>query len=200
MRLRALSAALALCALPALAENNASRVNPIHPNAVSPDDRTATNSIFLEGGGPGLLYSINYERILEQDYGLRIGFSFQSFSGSVSGGGSTGTASASIFTVPIIVSYLGISSGNHVLELGAGGTAVYASGSASGTGMSASGAGMSALGTALIGYRRQPVNGGLQFRVGIEALVGKGLSLSSTYDPNAIGVLPWMYLSFGFSL
>jgi hypothetical protein len=143
---------------------------------------------------------LNYERILEQDYGLRIGVSYQSFSGSASSGGSSASASVAVVTVPVIASYLGISSGNHVLELGVGGTAVYASGSVSGNGMSTNGSGMMALGTALIGYRRQPVDGGFQFRVGIEALVGKGLSLSSPYDPNAIGVLPWMYLSLGFSL
>jgi hypothetical protein len=189
--------------LPALAEpTNPSRINPGRPApvAISGDDRSATNNIFLEGGGPGLLYSLNYERILEQDYGLRIGFSYQSFSGTASSGGSTSTASASVITVPVIASYLGISSGNHVLELGVGGTAVYASGAVSGSGMSTAGSGMMALGTALIGYRRQPVDGGLQFRVGVEALVGKGLSLSSPYDPNAVGVLPWMYLSLGFSL
>jgi hypothetical protein len=200
--LRGLSIALAMCAMPALAEKtNASRVNPVRPvaGAVSSDDRTASNNFFLEGGGPGLIYSLNYERILEQDFGLRVGFSYQSFTATASSGGSSGSASVSFVTVPVIASYLGVSSGNHVLELGAGGTAVYASGSASGTGLAASGSGMMALGTALIGYRRQPVNGGFQFRVGVEALAGKGLSISNP-DPNKFGVLPWMYLSLGFSI
>ena len=57
----------------------------------------------------------------------------------------------------------------------------------------------SPLGTAIIGYRRQPLNGGFQFRIGVEALFGKGLALSNP-DPNAFGVLPWMYMSLGFSL
>ena len=35
--------------------------------------------------------------------------------------------------------------------------------------------------------------------IGVEALVGKGLSLSNP-DPNSFGVLPWMYMSLGFSL
>jgi len=50
-----------------------------------------------------------------------------------------------------------------------------------------------------MGYRRQPADGGFQFRIGIEALVGKGLALSNP-DPNKLGVLPWMYLSIGFSI
>ncbi|HEX9572660.1 MAG TPA: hypothetical protein VF994_01115 [Myxococcales bacterium] len=57
------------------------------------------------------------------------------------------------------------------------------------------------LGTAILGYRRQPPTGGFQFRIGLEALVGKGLSLSETgRNPDQIGVLPWMYMSLGFSI
>jgi hypothetical protein len=167
--------------------------DPMRP--ASRSDSEADNSIFVEGGGPGLLYSLNYERRLEQDFGLRVGFSYTSLSGSA---GST-SASAAFVTVPVIASYLGLRGGNHILELGAGGTMVYANGAASGTGMAVSGSGMGGLGTVLIGYRRQPVEGGFQFRIGLEALIGKGLALSNP-DPNTIGVLPWMYMSLGFSL
>src|SRR5437762_8698934 len=135
----------AFCSLPALADPNPG-MGPARgekmPQAVQPD---ATNAFFIEGGGPGLLYSLNYERLLEQEYGLRIGFSYQSFSATASGGGSTASASATIITVPVIASYQGLRAGNHVLELGAGGTAIYASGSASGTGMAANGSGMTAV-------------------------------------------------------
>jgi hypothetical protein len=194
---RGLSIALAMCAMPAFADQTkASRPGRAAPaNWWGDDYRTADNNFFIEGGGPGLLYSLNYERIVEQDFGLRLGFSYQAFSASASGG----SASASFFTIPVIASYLGVSSGNHVLELGAGGTAIYVSGSATSGNAFAAGSGMTALGTALIGYRRQPVDGGFQFRVGIEALVGKGLSFSNP-DPTKFGVLPWMYLSLGFSL
>jgi len=193
-RVHGLSLVVALCALPVMADPM-----PGNPASSRGDVRSADNSIFVEGGGPGLLYSINYERIVENDFGLRAGFSYTSFSASASSGGSTASASAAIITVPVIASYLGVSSGNHVLEMGAGGTIVYASGSASGTGISSSGSGMTGLGTVILGYRRQPVAGGLQFRIGLEALVGKGLSLSNP-DPNSFGVLPWMYMSLGFSL
>ena len=194
---RGLSIALAMCAMPAVADQTkASRpARPAPTNWWGEDYRTADNNFFIEGGGPGLLYSLNYERIFEQDFGLRLGFSYQAFSASASGS----SASASFITIPVIASYLGVSSGNHVLELGAGGTAIYASGSATSGSVMAAGSGMTALGTALIGYRRQPVDGGFQFRVGVEALVGKGLSFSNP-DPNKLGVLPWMYLSIGFSL
>jgi len=159
------------------------------------EDRDANNSIFVEAGGPGLLYSVNYERIVENDFALRIGASYTSLSASAGGA----SASATFMTFPVIASYLGLRSGNHALELGVGGTAVYANGAASGTGMAVSGSGMAALGTAIIGYRRQPMDGGFQFRIGLEALAGKGLALSNP-DPNAFGVLPWLYMSLGFSL
>jgi hypothetical protein len=181
----------------------AANADPSHPTrsraAMVQDEGEADNSFFVEGGGPGLLYSINYERRVEQDWGLRIGFSYVSISASATAGGSTASANASFISVPVTVNYLGVSSGNHALELAAGGTAVFASGSASGTGIAASGSGMIPLGTVSVGYRRQPLDGGFQFRIGLEALMGKGLALSNP-DPNSFGVLPWMYMSLGFSL
>ena len=55
-------------------------------------------------------------------------------------------------------------------------------------------------GDALVGYRIHPVDGaGFQFRIGLMALVGRGLSLSAEADPTDIGVLPWGYLSLGAS-
>jgi hypothetical protein len=195
-RTLSIAAVLTLCAGAALADPMSPSPSP---RRVAGEDRDANNSFFVEAGGPGLLYSLNYERIVERDFGLRIGFSYTSLSATATSGGSTASASAAFVTVPVIVSYLGLSSGSHALELGAGGTMVYASGSASSGGLATSGSGMGALGTVLLGYRRQPVDGGFQFRVGIEALMGKGLALSNP-DPNAFGVLPWMYMSFGFSL
>jgi hypothetical protein len=70
-------------------------------------------------------------------------------------------------------------------------------GSGSTVGASASGSGFAPLGVALVGYRAHPLGGaGFQFRVGGMAMMGKGLSLS-TSDPAAFGVLPWLYLSAG---
>ena len=171
-------AAAALCATPALAQG-----------------RDATSSLFVEGGGPGLLYSINYELLFDDDYGIRAGFGYQSLSAT---GASGGSASVSVFTVPILANYL-VAFGSSALEVGGGATIIKADGAASGNGLAMSTSGMVVLGTAIIGYRRQPADGGFQFRIGIEALVGKGLALSNP-DPNKLGVLPWGYLSIGFSI
>jgi len=170
--------AAALCATPALAEQ-----------------RDASNSLFVEGGGPGLLYSINYELLFDDDFGIRAGFSYQPLSAAGSSGGSS---SVRLFTVPILANYL-VSFGSSAIELGGGATLIKAEGAASGNGLAVSGAGTTVLGTAILGYRRQPADGGFQFRIGVEALVGKGLALSNP-DPNKLGVLPWMYLSIGFSI
>jgi len=159
-------------------------------------ERTAVNSVFAEGLGPGLAYSLNYERTLENDFGLRVGVSYLSVGASLSSGSGTIDASAGFLSIPVVASYLGIASGNNVLELGVGGIFTHASGSGSGFGMSASGSGNLFLGTAVIGYRRQPVNGGFMFRVGLSALVGKGLGFDVT-DPEKVGVIPWPYMSLG---
>src|SRR3989442_8781400 len=169
--------------------------------ALAEQDRNATNSIFLEGGGPGLAYSLNYERIFENDFGLRVGFSYLSVSGTASAGTSTANGTISMWTVPVLANYLGVNWGNHSLELGGGATVVGLNGAGSMGAFAASGSGTLVLGTAIFGYRRQPPGGGFQFRIGLEALVGKGLALSdSNRDPDKVGVLPWMYMSLGFSL
>jgi len=178
-RIALASVAVALCATPALAQ-----------------EREANSSLFLEGGGPGLLYSVNYELLFDDDFGIRAGFSYQTL--SASGSSSSGSGTVSLITVPILVNDL-VSFGSSALELGGGATIIKAAGAASGNGLAVSESGTTVLGTAIFGYRRQPPEGGFQFRIGIEALVGKGLALSNP-DPNKLGVLPWVYLSIGYSL
>jgi hypothetical protein len=184
--------AIAACALPALADPQ-----DLVFRGGADDDRDARSSFFVEGGGPGLFYSLNYERI-EGAFGLRIGFSYAGPTSAPPPGAPTGPTS-SLFAVPVMASYLGVTSGDHALELGAGATGVFFSGTGAFGPVASSGSGMVPLGTVLVGYRRQPLDGGLQFRVGLQAMVGKGIALRDP-DPNAVGVLPWMYMSLGFSL
>ena len=159
----------------------------------SEDTRPAQNGLFLEGLGPGILYSVNYERLVIDDMAVRVGFSYWSVSASVSSGSSSAEASASFFTLPVTVTYVGVRG----LEVGGGMTLMHASGAGSTVGASASGSGFAPLGTALVGYRSHPVGGaGFQFRVGAMAMMGEGLSLSSD-NIGGFGVLPWLYLSAG---
>jgi hypothetical protein len=169
------------------------------PPPASDADQPAPNSIYAEGLGAGLAYSLNYERLVVRDLGVRAGFGYWGVGASATVDGQTTGASASFLTIPVTVSYLGVRSGKHSLELGGGATLINTSGSGSGFGVSASDSALTALGTAMVGYRLHPVgNAGFQFRVGAMALVGKGLGLSAT-DPEKMGVLPWLYLSLGAS-
>ena len=160
--------------------------------AAASEGRVAKNSVYAEGLGPGGAYSINYERMVHEDVGVRAGLSYMSWSASAG----SSEASASMFSLPITASYIGVSAGSHALEIGGGATLFYATGSSSSLGLSTSGSGVAGYGTALLGYRIQPRDGGFQFRVGLATLFGPGLSLSSS-DPDKWGALPWGYISFG---
>lgn len=161
----------------------------------APDgERTAKNSVYAEGLGPGLLYSVNYERLVINELAVRVGLSYMSY------GATAGTSSSSVtfMTFPITASYIGVSAGKHCLELGGGATVLYASGSASGLGASSEGSGVGGFGTVLIGYRIQPPNGGFQFRIGLSGMFGPGLGFDVS-DPTAFGFIPWGYISLGGS-
>jgi hypothetical protein len=160
---------------------------PAQPQVASlevPDERTANNAVYAEGLGPGLFYSINYERDFENVYGVRVGFSYVSLSETDNNGTSL---NATFLSFPITFSYLGIGSLTHIFEVGGGGTVLYVSGTASTIGGSSSGSGVGGIGTLILGYRYQPPHGGFMFRVGIAPLI---TSYGDTF-------LPWPYLSLG---
>jgi hypothetical protein len=176
------------------AEATTETAKPVAPPPVE-EHKRAPNSIYVEGLGAGILYSINYERLVAEDLGVRLGFSYT----SVSASSGTSSASASFITIPVTVSYLGVGSKHNMLELGGGLSFLHTSGSASGVGVSSSGSGTTVLPDLLIGYRLHPIDGaGFHFRVGAMAFVGKGLGFSDA-DPEAVGVLPWLYVSLGAS-
>ncbi|MDC3988706.1 hypothetical protein [Polyangium jinanense] len=157
-------------------------------------DKPAPNSVFAEGLGAGLWYSINYERRVIDDLGVRVGISYISVGATVSTGSASSSASASLLTFPITGSYLGVRSGKHALEVGGGVSVTYASAAAW---ASASGPGIGAYGNVMVGYRLHPVDGaGFQFRVGAMALMGPGFNVFGD-DPRSFGVLPFGYISFG---
>lgn len=185
--------------VPAVAAQPEAAPAPNGPAKPSGESVRAPNSVNVEGLGAGLIYSFNYERLVMEDLGVRVGLSYMSVSASATSSNGTSSASASFMTFPIEVSYLGVGSKHHMLEAGGGFSLLYASGSASGTGYSASGSGLGVLPNLLLGYRLHPVDGaGFQFRVGMMVFVGKGLGYDAT-DPDKIGFFAWPYLSLGAS-
>jgi hypothetical protein len=156
------------------------------------EERTANNALYLEGLGPGLLYSIDYDRTFG-DFAGRVGFGYLSV--SVSSGSSNGTtqatSSASIFTIPITLSYLGVGTKRNMLELGLGATILHAGAGATtidaNSSSSANASATVVLPVAIVGYRYQPPHGGFLFRGG----------LSPIFAGSALPVLPWPYVALG---
>jgi hypothetical protein len=132
--------------------------------------KPAENAVYGEIGGQGLFYSVNYERFIRPDMGIRIGFGAISISASASDGMSTATSSATLAAAPIMFDYLGLHEGASALELGAGVDLMYTSGSASVPGSSVMASGLTPVPTATIGYRYSSPTGGFVFRAGYTPL------------------------------
>jgi hypothetical protein len=123
----------------------------------SDDKAHGMKAIYAEVGGPGLAISLNYDARFGSErkgWGYRIGAGY-----FADGYGNT------VFTIPLQVNYLLTSDENNFLELGGGTTFINSTGSNKGktfifdrvTGFA---------GTATIGYRYQPVDHKLNFRIG----------------------------------
>jgi hypothetical protein len=141
--------------------------------------REASNSIFGELGGPGQGLTTYYERAFG-NVGARLGFGYTGVTEEDSE-----SSEGYLITVPLMVSYLGFGSDTHIFEVGAGGALAYVDGTMSKFGIDSKGSGLGGWGAAVVGYRRQPLDGGFQFRIGTSPLV--------TPD----GFVPSVYLSFG---
>lgn len=135
----------------------------------------SAGSIYLEIGGNALIYSINYDRLLSNNFGLR--------AGAMAFALSDGSGSAAAVATPVLANYF-IGDGNGRFELGAG--IVFASGGIGGGDVGFAGSGVGV--TSTIGYRLQPVSGGFLFRIGFTPIYFSrkfipmgGLSLGYTF-------------------
>jgi hypothetical protein len=152
------------------------------------EGREAKNALYVDLLGPGLLYSLNYDREIIPDLSARIGISYMSL-GASSGDGSA-SVSFSYLAVPITASYLGIGSQNNCLELGGGPVIMNFKGSGlvkSNDESVSAGASVTTLAlTGMAGYRHQPADGGFVFRIGVSPMMVLGANF-----------VPWGYLSLG---
>lgn len=125
----------------------------------------ARNSIFVELGGNGILYSLNYDRKFTDHVSGRIGgmgFSIES---------DNSTDRVGLLLFPTMVNYL-LGSGSSRLELGAGLLWGIAGGELEDYG-SLNGVGLAGI-TSTIGYRLQPARGGFNFRIGLTPYISNG--------------------------
>lgn len=150
------------------------KLDVVRPANTKPQEQTqvaesASQSIYLEALGSGVLYSINYERMFTKAVGGRLGVTYF-------------TADETYFLLPLTINYLsGVS--EHKFEINAGATVILDSGVIGD--LRNGGAGV--VGTLFCGYRYQPVKDGFLFRIG----------LSPIFTNN--GFLPWAGLSLGAS-
>lgn len=147
--------------------------------------KLARNSAFIEIGGPGILYSANYERFVLPRFGVRLGVSLFGLRER-----STGDA-LGVFTVPVTAQYL-FFPGSHHLELGLGVVAGVLWSGLNGArptppfGLVAA--------TATVGYRYQPPRSGFLLRVAFTPLYA-----GERFSPLGLPVTPWGSVSVGWA-
>lgn len=133
------------------------------------------STVYLELGGNALIYSINYDRLINDNFGVR---------GGIMGfAASSGNAGAFAIAVPVLANYL-VGEGNSRLELGFG--FMYLSGAVGGGDIIGEVSAISP--TAFIGYRYQPAEGGFFFKIGFSPIMFKETTL------------PWGGLGIGYTL
>ena len=141
------------------------------------------NAAYVSLLGQGLIYSVNYERHVN-DFAGRIGFSYLSLGAAFD----DATVGGTLWSVPVSIQYLGLGKGSRTLEIGVGIIATSVTGEASGFDESLKRRSTNIIYTTNVGYRYLSPNGAFLFRAG----------LSPIYGPGSIGFWPWWpYLSFG---
>ncbi len=144
---------------------------PSCPAPVISPRRKAKNSTYLELLGAGIFWTLNYERTFNDFMSLRIG---------------AGTVPSLAYAFPVTLSYHGIGSFNHSLELGLGLTVFH-------YGIEFANPSTSVASLAFLGYRYQPSEGGFFFRGGLDV----------HFDDQAFrsiaAVFPWPYLGIGWT-
>lgn len=144
----------------------------------------ARNAIYAEIGGNALLYSLNYDRRLQDNVTARVGFMYVAAEGQDASGD---RVDVSVAFFPLMMNLL-VGTGSGRFELGAGPVLGMASGEAETLDegdVELSAFGLAAFATT-IGYRYQPVHGGFLFRAGLTPFYSNGFML-------------WGGLSFGYA-
>jgi len=138
---------------------------PGSPSSANFEDTTpakkAYSSLYVEVAGSAIAGALNYERLLSNTFGLRVGFGYAPLSGTNSKGA---TVRASITSAPLTLSWFPLSTSDTAssdkLEIGAG--ALYANLSRKlDPFVEFNGIGY----TGIIGYRYEPWDGGFLFRI-----------------------------------
>jgi len=146
-------------------------------------ERYANNAVYAEGLGPGIVYSLNYDRAFG-DWAIRAGV------GLVPGqeSGKNGPHSEiALGTVPITVTFIGAGNRWSMLEVGLGVVGLHVAPNVSTFLVDRKTFTVNTvLGTGIVGYRFQPPRGGVIVRLGVCPVVSR------------YGFFPlWPYGAFG---
>ena len=143
-------------------------------------------SFYAEVGGPGILFSTNFDSRFAKSslgWGGRIGLGFVTADEETEVNGNYSYDLVSVVTIPVQVNYIfGKTESPHTFEVGAGVTYVgkkldiFDSFSRNKR--------TNLFGTAAFMYRRQPLNGGFTWRIGFTPLIANGYVQAS----GAVGV------------
>ncbi len=161
---------------------------PTEPELEPRYGNRAPNTVYIEGAGPALLYSVNYDRILHKFFSVRAGFSYIGLRATAQSGDAVTEARLRLINVPVLANVL-LGRKGHNFEAGAGINMAFAFGSATaGSGarfVRSSASAVTPIGTATLGYRYTPPKLGVSFRAGFSPLFTKDF------------FVPWGYLSVG---
>jgi len=152
--------------------------------------KVAKNAIYIEGLGNGVIYSLNYERNVGNNLSIRVGVGYFGASGEATykDTGKKEEIVANIGTFPIMANYF-IGKGRHKIEIG-GGMVLFTI-SAHGDEVSSNGikfkAGLLPALTGTLGWRYQPREGGLVFKIAFTPIFNLG------------SFLPYGGISVGYS-
>jgi hypothetical protein len=133
------------------------------------------NDLYLEIGGNGGIFSVNYERETVKNLNIRLGFSEFPEGGSSNSGSHLDYYSLVLLMANYLVRFSNENSS--CLEIGIGGVANLVEYTASG-----------GIGPEIsVGYRYSPIEGGIMFQIAVTPLI-------TTND----GVFPWAGISIGY--
>lgn len=166
-------------------------MNTSPPDFITNFSVVAKNSVYVEAGGSALIYSVNYDRLLTQNWLARIGASYLGFGTNTLQDGVATTLRANVLLIPLTSSVLiNFPQSPHHIELGGGATLLFGSAfsDVSNQGFNSL-EGAFAGATLIAAYRLQPAEAGFFFRAAFTPVM--------LFTPIAIAPLPWAGISFG---
>jgi hypothetical protein len=145
----------------------------------------AKNAVHLELGGPGILYSVNYERFVLPKLSIRAGIGMFGLRENTTGD------SIGVLAVPVTAQYF-LGKGAHHLELGLG---IFTGGMWSDLNSYEKTETFGLIGgTATVGYRYQRPGGGFLFRIAFTPLLG-----GNRFAPLGMPLQPWGSIGAGYA-